>query len=74
MHHIGRYFIEKPGIIIIELSQINPSIISGNQKWNGAAHIFVKFAVSINIEEHFLDVISLLDSIMIIGCRGASAL
>lgn len=55
-------------IIIIELSQVNPSIISGNQKWNGAAPIFVKIAVSINIEEHFLDVtISLLDSIMIIA-------
>lgn len=28
--------------IIVQLIQLNPSITSGNQKWNGAAPIFVK--------------------------------
>lgn len=54
--------------IIIEFIQFNPSITSGNQKWNGAAPIFVKIAVSIIMDEYFLVFnISLLDSIMIIA-------
>lgn len=53
--------------IIKQLNHCNPSIISGNQKWNGAAPIFVNKAVSkIILAKFLIKIISFIINIIVI--------